>query len=252
MSLLSPVSRQPSSRQPPSRRSLPLDASDGPSPRQFRVHWRAPSVRRRRLGLLLLAGLIAASMTLARPARAADALALRHGQDATHVSAVLGVPTLSVAAPIPGLSGWQGAVSLRLPADSLSLYVGRRAGWVGGDHGWYVDGLWSVGVVAPLVSAGVGLGVTGAAQAGWRCDGFVSALTLAAPVVVGWSALAAGTGGGPGSGVGVRVPVLLELTLRWRVYRAWLGVQVGAGPVWTPGLDTAMAADVALVLALPL
>jgi hypothetical protein len=155
----------------------------------------------------------------------ADPVAQRSVAD---TALVVGPAAGSAATPV-------GPVSLGVEASWDGAAVGVSAGVraVADRPGWRAAGV-AVSALALPRAGGVGLGVAPWVGLGTRRF----AATLAAPLAVG----SAGSGR-------VRLPLLAGLEGLIDAGPLAVGARLALGPVWTPGLDVSLGADVGLVVA---
>jgi len=169
----------------------------------------------------------------------ADPAALRMPTPHTaSVSGVLGVPELSVGTWLD--SGWGLAIEGRASGSTVGASAGRRWVLAGGPDRWGVDASVAAGFTIPTLDPGIGLTLTPSIQAGWRGERVREVIGLTSP-----SALRL-------NGVEARLPILVEDWLMVRAGRTWLGVQLGAGAVFSPGGTAAMAVQASAALSVDL
>lgn len=183
-----------------------------------------------------MSGLLIAMMV---GSASADPAALRMPTPhTTSVSGVLGGPELSVGTWME--NGWGVAVEGRLPGSAFGASAGRRWNLAGGPDRWGVDAFVAGGLVVPTIDPGIGLTLTPSIQAGWRGDRVRQVANLTSPTAIRLN------------GVEARLPVVLEDWFMVRAGRTWLGVQLGAGAVFSPGGIPAMTVQASAAVSIDL
>lgn len=168
--------------------------------------------------------LIWATVALAEP------VALRAPVEAP-VAVALGTRSASIAADVGPLAlavdvGWDGR--------AVGVAAGRRTTVVSGGP-WRWDAGAAVGVVVLPVARTVGLTLLPFTSVGLVGGRSALVATVAVPAAL--------------SREGLRLPLSAELAGGPRLGPVWVTPRLAAGPVWTPGLDVALAAEVGLVVA---